>query len=98
LQIDDLRQGSGLRARAETVWNNPLAKKQLFKLLKKLDDPNAKDYEKSLKGFKNLTELKNSPDGPRVFLYRKNQETKVVGFCMRSELKETLKQLKAKFK
>lgn len=68
--VYDLDQGSGLIKEAKKVWKNPKAKQELLRMLKKFDDENANIEEKPLEGFKNLTELKNSPRGPRIIIYR----------------------------
>ena len=67
-------------------------------MLKRFDDENANIQEKSLKGFKNLTELKNSAPGPRILLYQgKNEPPPVVSFSIRDDLDVTLDKLKGKY-
>lgn len=97
--VYDMDQGHGLIKKAEKVWKNPKAKKEVINLLKRFDNENADVEEKPLKGFKNLTELKLSGPGPRIFIYRgKNEPPTVIGFCMRSDLEDTITKLKQKFK
>lgn len=77
---------------------NPKAKKEVLRMLKRFDDENANIQENPLKGFKNLTELKNSGPGPRILIYRgKNELPTVIGFCMRDDLDATLAKLKVKY-
>ena len=96
--VYDMNQGQGLIKQAEKVWKNPKAKKEVLRMLNRFDDKNANLQEKPLKGFKNLTELKNSRSGPRIFIYRgKNEPPTVIGFCMRTDLEATLDKLKKKF-
>ena len=91
-------QGRGLKKKAKKLWNNPKAKKEVLSMLEKFSDEDAEIEEKSLKGFRSLTELKNSGPGPRVIIYRgKKQPPTVIGFCMRSELDDTLKKFGKKF-
>ncbi len=67
-------------------------------MLNRFDEENADIQEKPLKGFKSLTELKNSGSGPRILLYReKNKPPTVIGFCMRNDLNATLDKFKGKF-
>jgi hypothetical protein len=94
----NLQQGSGLEKKAERVWNDPKAKKELLTLCNRLNNPNAKIQEKWIKGLKKVTELKNNPKGIRIFIYReKNKQPTVIAFCMRDDLKETIKKLKKNF-
>lgn len=94
----DMEQGRGLKNQARKVWQNPKAKKEILSMLEKFDKEDREIQEKSLKGFRKLTELKNSGPGPRVFVYRgKNEKPTVVGFCMRNDLDATIKKLKNKF-
>jgi len=93
----NMEQGRGLKKQAEKVWKNNKAKQEVLRMLKRFDDENANIQEKPLKGFKNLTELKNSGPGPRILIYRgKNEQPTVVGFCMRDDLVATLDKLKEK--
>lgn len=67
-------------------------------MLNRFDDENADLQEKSLKGFKKLSELKNSRNGPRIFIYRgKNEPPTVIGFCMRKDLDDIIVTLKMKY-
>jgi len=92
----DMEQGRGLKKQAKKVWRNPKAKKEILNMLERFD--NEEIQEKPLEGFRKLTELKNSPSGPRVFVYRgKNENPTVVGFSMRNDLNATIKKLKTKF-
>jgi hypothetical protein len=94
----NMDQGRGLKEQDKRVWKNPKAKKEVLIMLERFGNENAEIQEKSLKGFKKLTELKNSPSGPRIFIYReKNEKPVVVGFCMRNDLDATLSKLKKKF-
>ncbi|NNF85096.1 MAG: hypothetical protein HKM26_00985, partial [Winogradskyella sp.] len=61
-----MEQGSGLKKQAKRVWKNPKAKKEVLTMLDRFDDQNTNIQEKPLRGFKNLTELKNSGTGPRI--------------------------------
>ena len=53
-------QGHGLKNQTKKVWKNTKAKQEVLRMLNKFDDENANIQKKLLKGFKNLTELKNS--------------------------------------
>lgn len=89
-----------LKKQGKKVWKNPKAKAELLRVLSRFDDENADLQEKSIKGIKskNVTELKNSGTGPRIFIYReKNQPPKVIGFCMRDDLKKAVVELKKKY-
>ena len=91
-------QGQGLIKQADKVWNNPKAKKEVLRMLNRFDDKNANLQEKPLKSFKNLTELKNSRSGPRIFIYRgKNEPPTGIGFCMRTDLEDTVTKLETKY-
>jgi hypothetical protein len=95
----DMKQGTGLKKQVNQVWENPPAKKEVLRMLKRFDDPNSKIEEKALKGFKNLTELKNSESGVRIFIHRgKNKQPTVISFCMRKDLDDTIYKLKLKKK
>ena len=90
-------QGRGLKSQAKKAWRNPTAKREIIRMLNRFDDKNSNIQEKRLKGFKNLTELKNSGPGPRILIYRgKNEPPTVIGFCMRNDLDATLAKLKGK--
>jgi hypothetical protein len=94
----NMEQGRGLKKKAKKVWKNDKAKQEVLRMLNRFDDENANIQEKSLKGFKNLTELKNSRTGPRILIYRgKNEQPTVIGFCMRADLDATLDKLKGKY-
>jgi hypothetical protein len=94
----NMDQGRGLKNQAKKVWKNPKAKQEVLRMLNRFDDENANIQEKPLKGFKNLTELKNSGPGPRILIYRgKNEPPTVIGFCMRNDLDATLAKLKVKY-
>jgi hypothetical protein len=94
----NMEQGRGLKKQAKKVWKNPKAKQEVLRMLNRFDDENAKIQEKSLKGFKSLSELKNSGPGPRIIIYRgKNEPPTVIGFCMRDDLDATLAKLKGKY-
>ena len=94
----NIDQGHGLKNQAKKVWKNPKAKQEVLRMLNRFDDENANIQEKPLKGFKNLTELKNSGPGPRILIYRgKNEPPSVIGFCMRNDLDATLAKLKVKY-
>lgn len=94
----NMDQGRGLKNQAKKVWKNPKAKQEVLRMLNRFDDENANIQEKSLKGFKSLTELKNSGPGPRILIYReKNKPPRVIGFCMRNDLDATLAKLKGKY-
>ena len=47
---------------------------EVLRMLKRFGDKNANMQEKPLKGFKKLTELKNSGPGPRIIIYREKNE------------------------
>lgn len=86
-----------LESKAKKVWKNPKVKQEVLRMLNRFDDKNANIQEKPLKGFKSLTELKNSGPGPRILVYRgKNEPPTVIGFCMRNDLDATLAKLKGK--
>jgi len=94
----DMDQGRGLKNQAKKVWKNPKAKEEVLRMLNRFDDENSSIQEKPLKGFKNLTELKNSGPGPRIIIHRgKNEPPTVIGFCMRNDLDATLAKLKGKY-
>jgi hypothetical protein len=94
----NMEQGRGLKKQAKRVWKNDKAKQEVLRMLNRFEDENANIEEKSLKGFKNLTELKNSGSGPRILIYRgKNEQPTVIGFCMRDDLDATLDKLKGKY-
>ena len=94
----DMNNGTGLKKEAKKVWRNPKAKKEVLRILERFDEEDRKLQEKSLKGFKSLSELKNSPNGVRIILYRENDEPpKVVCFCMRRDLEATLAKLENKY-
>ena len=94
----DMEQGRGLKNQAKKVWKNPKAKQEVLRMLNRFDDENANIQEKPLKGFKTLTELKNSGPGPRIIVYRgKNEPPRVIAFCMRNNLDLTLAKLKGKY-
>jgi hypothetical protein len=94
----NMDQGRGLKNQAKKVWKNPKAKQEVLRMLNRFDDENANIQEKPLKGFKSLTELKNSGPGPRILIYReKNEPPTVIGFCMRNDLDATLAKLKGKY-
>ena len=87
----NMDRGRGLKNQAKKVWKNPKAKQEVLRMLNRFDDENANIQEKPLKGFKNLTELKNSGPGPRILIYRdKNEPPTVIGFCMRNDLDATI--------
>lgn len=60
----NMDQGRGLKNQAKKVWKNPKAKQEVLRILNRFDDENANIQEKPLKGFKFLTELKNSGPDP----------------------------------
>ncbi len=94
----NMDQGPSLKKQAKKVWKNPIAKKEVLRMLNRFDDENANMQEKPLKGFKNLTELKNSRNGPRIIIHRgKNKQPTVISFCMRKELNATVATLKEKY-
>lgn len=94
----NMGQGRGLKKQANKVWKNPKAKQEVLRMLNRFDDENANIQEKPLKGFKSLTELKNSGPGPRILIHReKNEPPTVIGFCMRNDLDATLAKLKGKY-
>jgi len=93
-----MEQGRGLKNQAKKVWKNPKARQEVLRVLNRFDDETANIQEKPLKGFKNLSELKNSGPGPRIIIYReKNEPPTVIGFCMRNDLDATLAKLKGKY-
>jgi len=94
----NMNQGRGLKKQAKKVWKNHKAKQEVLRMLNRFDDENSDIQEKSLKGFKSLTELKNSGPGPRIIIYRgKNEPPTVIAFCMRNDLDDTLAKLKGKY-
>ena len=94
----NMQQGRGLKNQAKRVWKNPKAKKEVLTMLDRFDDENTNIEEKPLRGFKTLTELKNSGPGPRILIYRgKNEPPTVIGFCMRDDLDATLDKFKGKY-
>jgi hypothetical protein len=96
--VYDMDQGRGLIKQAKKVWKNPKAEQEVLRMLNRFDDENANIQEKPLKGFTNLTELKNSGPGPRIIIYRgKNEPPTVIAFCMRNDLDATLDKLKGKY-
>jgi len=87
-----------LKNQAKKVWKNPKAKQEVLSMLRRFDNENANIQEKSLKGFKNLTELKNSGPGPRILIHRgKNEPPTVIGFCMRKDLDAILAKFEGKY-
>jgi len=91
-----MEQGRDLKKLANKIWKNNKAKPKVLRMLKRFDDKNVKIQEKPLKGFKNLTELKNSGSGPRIIIYRgKNLQSTVI--CMRDDLETTFNKLKGTY-
>ena len=90
----DMEQGRGLIKQAKRVLKNPEARKEVLRILDRFDNKTVQ--EKPLKGFKSLTELKNS--GPRIIVHRdKNKRPTVIAICMRKDLDPTLAKLKGKY-
>jgi len=89
---------NSLKKEVKRVWKNPKAKKETLRLLERFGDKNSKIQQKYIKSLTRVTELKNSKNGVRIFIYNKKGEMPVIiGFCMRNDLTNSLNKLQKDF-